>query len=510
MNPGYAGRTELPENLKALFRSCAMVVPDMELICENMLMSEGFLNARPLAHKFITLYSLSRELLSQQKHYDWGLRATKAVLRVAGGLKRAEPNVDEAKILMRALRDFNLPKIVSQDQPIFLRLITDLFRGLQIERKVSLDLNDSIMKVSKLNGLQTEDMFVRKVTELAELFDVRHSVFVIGKNGTGKSQVWKMLCAAYNELGNKTVYEAFNPKSVKNDELYGWLSASTGDWYDGILSTLMRNMSRCDSGYTESQIYKWIVLDGDIDPEWIESLNTVMDDNKVLTLVSNERIPLSASMRLLFEVSHLKNATPATVSRAGILYINENDVGWKPMVDSWIDATTTNDEQLRSALQALFNKYITNDLLQYLHKNFKYVVPISDIQKLRTLTYLLQGLIYEKHIDKLHEKHILEKHFIYCLIWAFGGSLLIDETRNYKIEFSNWFKLTYTQQCVGITYPFDQDEKRGDYGSNTIFDYFYDDSVDDIIRWETKINKYSPPSMYGTGTGKDNNNILLL
>eukprot|EP01084_Bolivina_argentea_P314485 544714_1 len=80
------------------------------------------------------------------------------------------------------------------------------------------------MKVTKLNGLQTEDMFVRKVTELAEylMYDI---VFVIGKNGAGKSQVWKMLCAAYNELGEKTVYEAFNPKSVKNDELYGWLSA---------------------------------------------------------------------------------------------------------------------------------------------------------------------------------------------------------------------------------------------------------------------------------------------
>ena len=77
-------------------------------------------------------------------------------------------------------------------------------------------------------------------------------------------------------------------------------------------------------------------MDGDIDPEWIESLNTVMDDNKVLTLVSNDRVALTKEMRLLFEISNLKNATPATASRAGVLYINEIDIGYMPYFNQWL------------------------------------------------------------------------------------------------------------------------------------------------------------------------------
>merc|ERR1712170_132312 len=96
-------------------------------------------------------------------------------------------------------------------------------------------------------------------------------------------------------------------------------------------------MGKDQGKYRPSQKHKWSILDGDIDPDWIESLNTVMDDNKVLTLVSNDRFPLTPSMKLLFEISNLKYATPATVSRAGVLFINNSDIGWKPFFESWLD-----------------------------------------------------------------------------------------------------------------------------------------------------------------------------
>jgi dynein heavy chain len=93
-----------------------VMVPDLVLICENMLMAEGFVTAKVLASKFYGLYSLLRELLSKQMHYDWGLRAVKSVLVVAGSFKRAEPDLAEDALLMRALRDFNIPKIVQEDE----------------------------------------------------------------------------------------------------------------------------------------------------------------------------------------------------------------------------------------------------------------------------------------------------------------------------------------------------------------------------------------------------------
>ncbi|KAH8043931.1 hypothetical protein JL722_14954 [Aureococcus anophagefferens] len=196
MNPGYLGRSELPEGLKALFRPMTVMVPDLVLICENMLMAQGFVDAKSLASKFYGLYSLLKELLSKQLHYDWGLRAVKSVLVIAGTMKRADPQLPEDSILMRALRDSNIPKIVKEDQVVFFGLLGDLFPGINPERKRDMNLEDAIVKACGDLGLDPDDEFCLKTVQLEELLAIRHCVFVMGPAGAGKSQCWRTLAQA--------------------------------------------------------------------------------------------------------------------------------------------------------------------------------------------------------------------------------------------------------------------------------------------------------------------------
>jgi dynein heavy chain len=152
MNPGYAGRTELPESVKALFRPVVCIVPDKELICQIKLFSAGFLTAKVLAKKMTVLYKLASEQLSKQTHYDFGLRALRSVLNMAGQLKRISSKLPENVVLMRALRDMNLPKFIYEDVPLFLGLIKDLFPGLDCPRVVYPDFKKAVEKVLSDKG----------------------------------------------------------------------------------------------------------------------------------------------------------------------------------------------------------------------------------------------------------------------------------------------------------------------------------------------------------------------
>lgn len=175
---------------------------------------------------------------------------------------------------------------------------------------------------------------------MVQLYDsknTRHGNMLVGSSMSGKSTCWKILKNAMNTL-NKTIpekfpgvrYEVLNPKSVDLKELFGYVDANL-EWHEGVLSSMMGRLCK-----EESVSQRWMILDGPVDTLWIESMNTVLDDNKVLTLLNGDRISLPPQVGLVFEVEDLAVASPATVSRAGMIFVNLSDLGWKPFIQSWV------------------------------------------------------------------------------------------------------------------------------------------------------------------------------
>jgi dynein heavy chain len=453
MNPGYAGRQELPENLKALFRSVAMMVPESDVIIKVKLSSVGYMTYDLLCPKFYILYKLCEQQLSKQRHYDFGLRNILSVLRTAGDNLRYEldrqslpaaaipPNQRawlEEMIIMRTLRDMNLSKLVSYDVGLFLMLLLDLFPAqTEPEKRTHEQLEPALAKVIAAHTpkILPHPSWVTKCIQLYETSLVRHGLMMVGPAGSGKTMATKMLLEAMTETNqkNKTIMVRMNPKAIASEQMFGQKDPISGEWTDGVFSKLWEKFNDSKKHST------WLVCDGPVDAIWIENLNTVLDDNKILTLASGDRLPMTDNVRLLFEAEDLRNASPATVSRAGIIFVSHDDLGWEPVFESWLVARSTHREEESRMLRQIFDRLVVaTSLFEFLKRNTRNVVPTSNVHLITNLCTLLEGLLGGSDLasggaaqqqlqqHKPIEQYQLERVFTYALCWSLGGLLEQD------------------------------------------------------------------------------------
>ena len=447
MNPGYAGRSELPDNLKALFRPCAMMVPDYALISEISLFSYGFENARSIATKVTASLRLSSEQLSTQGHYDFGMRAVKAILTACGNLKIRYPEENEDILALRALNDVNLPKFTSNDIPLFLGITSDLFPGVELTPIDYGALLTGIEEACQIQNLQPTEEFKSKCIQLYETITVRHGLMLVGQTFSGKSKVISTLQMAISSVKDNPNFAnvqkiTLNPKSITTNQLYGRWIAESHQWYDGVISTTFRHFTG-----DKSDDKKWVVFDGPVDSKWIENMNTVLDDNKMLCLTSGETIKLTETMTMMFEVEDLKEASPATVSRCGMVFLEPHRLGWEVLVQSYAAS-------LPKYLSDKYKEYIIDiywwfcwPLIEYVRKNCKLPVPVTELELVSTALNILDCFLGdykalgETDIDESPEKkkevklpseldEQMSNFVLFSIIWGIGGAT--DETTRSK------------------------------------------------------------------------------
>ncbi|KAH1964986.1 hypothetical protein KXV90_007391 [Aspergillus fumigatus] len=462
MNPGYAGRSNLPDNLKKLFRSVAMSKPDKELIAEVMLFSQGFKQAKRLSKQTVPFFDHCASQLSKQAHYDFGLRALKSVLVSSGGLKRARlANTDgdlgpdeiiEPQIIVQSLRETIAPKLVREDVDKMLEIQAHNFSGVEYVPANYEKLTQAIRDIAHEQHYVDSEMWIAKILQLYQIQSIHHGVMMVGRSGSGKSAAWKILLQALQRIeGVEGVSHIIDSKVMSKEALYGNLDSTTREWTDGLFTGILRKI--VDNLRGEDTKRHWIVFDGDVDPEWVENLNSVLDDNKLLTLPNGERLNLPPNVRIMFEVESLKYATLATVSRCGMVWFNDDTVTPLMMISNYVESLRTKTfedldddsapagqaaaktQDAQNMLSTILKQLLETDqlVLKSLDeaKKYNHIMEFTDIRALNTLFSLLNKacrnvLEYNiQHVDfPLDHEQIqsyISKKLLLALVWSFTG-----------------------------------------------------------------------------------------
>mmetsp|Transcript_20740 Transcript_20740/g.31957 ORF Transcript_20740/g.31957 Transcript_20740/m.31957 type:complete len:335 (-) Transcript_20740:6171-7175(-) len=309
----------------------------------------------------------------------------------------------------------------------------------------------------------------------------RHTTMVVGPTGSGKSVIIDTLAASLKEeTSHPTHIFTINPKMITLNELYGVLDPDSRDWTDGLLSKIFKEINTDLVEGKEER--RWILYDGDVDAVWVENMNSVMDDNRILTLANGDRIRLLKHCAMLFEVFDLQYASPATISRCGMVFVDAKDLGYYPFYERWVNAKKAkHGEIMAESLMELYNKYVYQCIERIFEGNaggeelvepMHFITPRTNLNLIRQLTDLVDSMLPEQ--DPPEEVEQLEKFFLFCLTWSLGGCLVESDREKFS---------EFLRNLSGLILP-----------QSSLYENFF--NIENLIfqNWDQKVPHYEAPA----------------
>ena len=466
-----SGMDQVP-SLKAMFRTINWIQPDTQAIIYSRLLSLGFDSALTLSKKLKALYELCKEQLTAQQHYDFGLRNAISVLSALVVTKKEEPGLNEQGVVCSALRRINMPRLLARDIGTFNLLLSELFPDApNTSTGMRLIMEDIVEKQVFEDSLFAAPAWIEKVHQLNNVAHQAWCVMLTGPSGSGKNTMVRTLCRSLSSTGSKHAIHRMNPKAISTEQLFGWVDKGSGEWHDGVFSSLWRSKA---SKHVPGQ-NSWIVIDGPMDNLWIENLNSAMDNSKSLTLANGDRIPMSPGIRIVFVNDSLQHVPPAVVSRSGVVALDSKTLHWKALTATWLE--TRGDEQ-RVLLTALFDRYL-GPALAFVFNNCTSALDIPLNMVPRIVTTLFESVSLQIRPENLSGT-LVEKLFIFCISWGVGGRLDIND----RIKLTSFFR----NACDLVPTLME---------GETIFDYFLDDKTADWQPWSSAVAKWEYPPTFG-------------
>lgn len=414
------------------------------------------------------------------------MRAVKSVLVMAGSLRRKDSSNPENIVLIRAMRDSNVPKFLEHDLPLFDGIVNDLFPGVEVPFIDYGSLQVAIETELREKKLQVPPKYVKKIIQLLETMIVRHGVMLVGMTGTGKSTCAKTLARALTQLHKEGIddpwykpvhIDILNPKSVTMGELFGETNIYTNEWTEGLVSKLVKDAVAALEG-ASPDMKRWIIFDGPVDALWIENMNTVLDDNKMLCLANGQRIKMPETSTMMFEVQDLRVASPATVSRCGMVYIEPVHLGWEPLIDSWQEkmADIIPANHLENIVKNV--KKIYTKLIIVIREECKELVESVNANLMQSCLNFIEAFLNPEVLDLkkaqlIYPEKIVLTYLVFSLIWSLGANLHDNSRKT--------FSQAFRTEVVSIMPEFPE----GD-----IYDYGIDPNTHRFEPWQEQIPSF--------------------